>query len=505
MTGMMKRNQVFSLLAVLLLSLSLAQSLPALTPPGAAGGIYTRNLAVKKAFFVNFQAEWNRLGIGDTFLELVESEPDVTQEDVSEFDKLLTVDIIGREAILTFYADGNFFAMARPSAKKTAEIIAAIRKQMDSPQKKGGWLIEESEEDDMSVVVGVSSDTILIASKGAADRFFAGDRGLKLPASGDLAIWLEPQPLWMYLDDPSLGLPPRAISAIKTFSGFVDAITLDLDGVHNKSSICFDPSQDPELADIFLLDDRAWNLADLPRGVTATTGVIDLPALGNYLNSWAADSDTDLEIDLSAFDKRFAMIDAGNNDPQQALQNPMGNLLFLLETKDSLTAEVTLLSWLQMGAAFSTPEGQGGFNVEPISVNGHEGKAVQLGMAGVLYLVSYEDRLALATSKEALKLLSAPKLASDPDFVRLSKILPAQYISASYGNYKKTLEQAAQLLPLMMMQSVDDAETQQAMAELTMKLSQFFSFVAEHTGGTIGYINKKGPCLVGAGFTEVDW
>ena len=501
----MKRIRIITLLAAAVLSLAAAQSLPALTPPGAAGGIYSRNLSVKKAFFVDFQAEWNRLGINDLFLDLIKSEPDITQEDIDEVGKFLTIDVIGREAIVTFYADGNFFIMARPAAERTAEIIAAIREQMDSPQQKGGWLIQESEEDDMNVIVGVSSDAVLIASKGAADRFFADDRGLKMPVSGDLAFWLEPEPLWVYLDDPSLGIPPRGITAIKTFTGFAVATNIEIDGLHSTGSVCFDPQQDPELAAIFLPNQSSWKLGDLPLGVSATTGVIDLPALGDYISSWAADFEADMEVDLSAFGERFALIDAGAGDPQQALQNPLGNLLLLLETKDSLTAEVTLLSWLQMGAAFSTPEGEGGFSVEPITVDGREGKAIQLGMAGTLYLVSYDDHLALATSKDALGLLSAPKLSSDPGFARLSGMLPASYVGASYGNYKKTLEQTAQLLPLVMMQSIDDAEVQQFMGQLAIKLSQFFSFVAERTGGTISYTKKSGSCLISAGYTEVDW
>ncbi len=501
----MKRIRIITLLAAALFSLAAAQSLPALTPPGAAGGIYTRNLAVKKAFFVNFQAEWNRLGINDLFLDVLNKDAEVTQDDIDKVGKFLTVDVVGREGIVVFYADGSFFFMARPSANRATEIINAVREQMKSPRKLKGWLIEESVEGDTTVIAGVSSDAILIASKEAADRFFAGDRGLKMPVSGDFAAWVEPEPLWSYLEDPSLGIPPNGVTAIKTFSGFAGATSFETDGIHSSGSICFDPSQDAEMAAVFLPGESAWKLADLPLGVSATTGVLDLPALGDYVNRWAAEFDSEMELDLSAFGKRFAMIDAGSDNPQDALQNPMGNLLLLLETKDSLTAEVTLLSWLQMGAAFSTPEGQGGFSVEPITVDGRDGKAVQMGMAGTLYLVSYDDHLALATSKDALNLLSAPPLSSDPNFARLAKLLPASYSSASYGNYKKSLNQAAQMLPLMMMQTVDDAESQQFMTELAMKLSQFFSFVAERTGGTISYTKQKGSCLASSGFTEVDW
>ncbi|WP_457637239.1 hypothetical protein [Oceanithermus sp.] len=501
----MKRIRVITLLAVALFSLAAAQSLPALTPPGAAGGIYTRNLSIKKAYFVNFQAEWNRLGISDLFFDLLKNDGEVTQEDIDEVSKFLTVDVVGREAILTFYADGNFFFMTRPSAEKTKEILSAIRKQMESPEKRGGWLIEESDEGDLKVISGVSSDAILIASKGAAERFFNGDRGLKMPVNGDLAIWLEPEPLWVYLNDPDLGLPPDAVKAIKTFTGMAGAVNIETDGVHSNSSFCFDPSQDADLAGIFLTNESAWNLADLPRGISATTGVVDLPALGSYVSRWMTELGLDMTLDLSSFGKRYALIDAGSQDPQQALQNPLGNLLLLLETKDSLTAEVTLLSWLQMAASFATAEGEGGFSVEPITVDGHDGKAVQLGMAGTLYLVSYDDRLALATSKEALNLLSAPKLGSDPEFTRLVKMLPPNYVGASYGNYRKTFEQVAQLLPLTMMQTIDDAETQQLMAQLSAKLGQFFKFVAERTGSAIGYTIKDGSCLASSGFTQVNW
>jgi len=505
MSGVMKKIQIIVFLIAALLSLAAAQSLPALTPPGAVGGFYTRNLSVKKAFFVDFQAEWNRLGINDLIFNMIEDDPDFSEGDIDDLKKFFTIDIIGREAILVFYANGDFFFLTRPAAKNAAEIISAVRDQLDSPKQRGGWLVEENEEDGIALIVGVSSDAILIASPEAANRFFSGDRGLKIPVSGDIAAWFKPQPLWEYLDNPDLNLPPSAIAAIKTFTGLASASNFQIDGVYENSSFCLDPNQDSDLAKIFLTSDSAWDLATLPHGLSATSGVIDLPALGRYVNRWAAEFNFDIDIDLSSFGTRFALIDAGSENPQQALQNPMGSLLLLLETQDSLTAEVTLLSWLQMAAAFATPEGEGGFSVEPIAVNGRDGKAIQLGLTGTIYLVSYDDHLALATSKDALDLLTAPKLGSDPDFSRLSKMLPANYWGASYGNYNKTLKQAAQIFPLMMMQSIGDAETQQITTELTMKLSQFFVFMADRTGGAISYTKQKNKCLVSSGFIEVNW
>ncbi len=505
MTGVMKNLRVITFVGAILLTLAAAQSLPALTPPGAAGGVYTRNLAVKKAFLVDFQAEWNRLGISQMFLDLMKSDGELDQADVEELQKLLSIDIVGREGIAAFYPDGNFFLMARPSADKAGEILASIRKELDSPKQRNGWLVMESDEGGLKVVSGVSSDAILIASQGAAERFFAGDRGLKMPVSGDLALWFEAPTLWGYLDDPNLGLPPDAVRAIKTFTGFAAAVNLELDGVHSSSSLCLDPGQDSDLAAIILTGENAWSLADLPRGVSVTTGVIDLPALGDYVNRWAAEFDSDLELDLSSFGRRYALIDAGASDPQEALQNPWGNLLVFLETKDSLTAEVTLLSWLQMAASFATPEGEGGFSVKAITVDGREGKEIQLGMAGTLYLVSYEDRLALATSRKALELLSGPRLSSDTGFTRLASSLPASYASASYSDNKTGLKQAAQMLPLVMMQTIEDPEAQQFMAEFTTKLSQFFDFAARKIGGSLSYTREDGSCLVSSGFTEVRW
>jgi len=503
MRNVMKKLRIIPLVVAVLLSLASAQSLPALTPPGAVGGFYSRNLAVKKAYFVDFQAEWNRLGISDLFMDFVTSEGELDEQEIEDIRRMFSVDLIGREGIATIYPDGEVFLMARPSASQTGEIINLFKSDMESPKQVNGWLIETDEE--AGIVYGVSSDAVFLASPGAADRFLAGDRGLKLPVSGDLAIWFEAAPLWTYLDDPNLGLPPDAIRAIKTFIGFSAAASLELDGVHSKGSFCLDPKQDAELASIFLTNETAWRLDDLPAGVNVSTGVLDIPKLGQYLNDWAVKFGNDLGLDLSSFGKRFALIDAGSDDPQEALQNPLGNVLLLLETTDSLTAEVTLLSWLQMAAAFSTPEGQGGFSVEPITVNGRDGKAIQLGMAGTIYLVSYDDRLAIATSEKALELLSAPRLGSNPGYAKLAGILPADYLGASYGDNKKSLEQVAQMMPLMMMQTIDDAETQQFMSELSVRLSQFFDFVADRMGGSISFTKQTGSCLSNAGFTEVKW
>lgn len=502
----MKANRILTFAAFALLALASAQSLPKLTPPGAVGGLYTRNLAVKKAFLVNFQAEWNRLGIAKMFSDLVKDQND-DAGDVKKVEKLLSADLVGREGIVVFYPDGSFFVMARPSAERADEIIKLVRESLKNPQQMKGWLIEESQQEDLPtpVIVGVSNDALLIASKDAADRFFKGDRGLEMPASGDFTIWGEAQPLWVYLNDPNLGLPPEAVTAVKTFKGFAYATNLELDGIHSSGSFCLDPSKDADLAAIFLPKATAWPLGDLPAGVSATSGTLDLPLLGKYITHWAKVLRQDMEIDLSAFGQRYALVDAGTLDPQQALQQPFGNLLLLLETKDSLTAEVTLLSWLQMTAAFSTPEGQGGFSVEPVTVAGHEGKKVSIGMAGDLYLVSLEDRLALATSKKAIDLLQAPPLKNDPGFAKLAAMLPPAYAGASYGNYRTFLKQTAQLLPLMMMQTIDDAQTQAFMAELSTKLSKFFDFVASRVGGGISYDVVQKGCMNSTSFTQVNW
>ncbi len=502
----MKANRILTFVAFTLLALTSAQSLPKLTPPGAVGGLYTRNLSVKKALLVNFQAEWSRLGIGQMFSDLFK-DAEGDNGDVKKVEKLLSTDLVGREGIVVFYPNGSFFVMARPSAERANEIIKLVRESFKNPKQMKGWLIEENPQEDLPtpVVFGVSSDALLIASKDAADRFFKGDRGLNMPISGDFAFWLEAEPLWVYLDDPNLGLPPEAVTAIKTFKGFDYAANLELDGIHSSGSACFDPSKDADLAAIFLPQAAAWPLGDLPAGVSATSGTLDLPLLGKYLTHWAKLLGQDMEIDLSAFGQRYALIDAGTPDPQQALQNPFGNLLLLLEAKDSLTAEVTLLSWLQMAAAFSTPEGQGGFSVEPVTIAGHEGKKVSIGMAGDIYLVSLEDRLALATSKKAIDLLQAPPLKNDPGFAKLAAMLPPAYVSASYGNYQTTLKQAAQLLPLMMMQTIDDAEAQAMMSKLSTKLSKFFDFVAGRVGGGISYDVIQGGCVNNISFTQVNW
>ncbi|HID15796.1 MAG TPA: hypothetical protein EYP16_03215, partial [Candidatus Atribacteria bacterium] len=343
---MNKKPYLFLLALVFALLPAAAQSLPALTPPGAVAGLYTRNLAIKKAFFIDFQTEWNRLGFFDSIKDLAAQGGEMGGDDLQLFIEIFNVDLVGREGLLVVYPSGDFFALARPSASRVDTLIALLNKSMKNPETRAGWKLDRFDEGATTVYVGHNGELLLIGTEPVVERFFSGERGMKPPIEGDLAIWFEAEPLWPLLDNPDLGLPPAVVRSLKTFGGYYAALELNQEGFISQSRIRFNPDQDPELARILLPSGQAWPLDELPRSASAGSFVIDLPALGDYLNAYLELFGMgDFQIDLSSFGRHAAMVDAGNTSPQEALQNPLGNLLLIFETRDSLTAEVTLLSW----------------------------------------------------------------------------------------------------------------------------------------------------------------
>ena len=502
-----KRLYLTFLALILSVPLALAQSLPALTPPGAASGLYTRNLAVKKAFFIDFQTEWNRLGFFDSIKDLAAQDGEVNADDLQLLSEILNVDLVGREGLLVVYPSGDFFALARPSANRVDTLIALLNKSMQNPKTRNGWKLDRTEEGNTPVYVGHNGELILFGSEGAVERFLAGDRGLKPPVVGDLAFWVDAEPLWPLLEQPDLGLPPQVVRTIKTFGGLAWSLEVQEGGIFTHSRIALDPGQDEGLAQLLLPSGQAWPLDDLPKGVGASSFVFDLPALGTYLTGYAQHLGQDLQLDLSAFGDHLALIDAGSEDPQEALQNPMGNLLVVFETRDTLTAEVTLLTWIQVLAGFSTPEGSGGFAVEAQQLAGMPAKKLQVGLLGNLYLITGEDRLYLATSEKAARLLeSGERIADDPAYRTLAKAyLPEDYSGVGYTNSRRSLEQTAQVLPMMMMQTIDSPAAQARMAEFADKFAQFTRFLATRLGSSVSYQQTQGNDLVGFGFTEVAW
>ncbi len=497
------------LLGLAISSLALAQSLPSLTPPGAAAGLYTRNLAIKKPFFIDFQTEWNRLGIAEALQDMLAEDNELTDEDVELMGEIFSLDLVGREGIFVIYPNGDVFALARPAAGHVDEFIALLDNAMENPEASHGWKLDRAAEDgDNPLVVGHNGEILLFGTEGAVDRFLSGDRGMKPPVEGDLAFWIDAQYLWPLLENSGLELPPEAVQAIKTIGGVSWALDIQEEGVSTRSRVPILPDQDPELARILLPSDHAWPLGDLPVGVGVSSFTFDLAAFGDYATGLArAFGMDDLQLDLSAFGNHLALIDAGTNNPQEALQNPLGNLLVILETRDTLTAEVTLLTWMQMLAGFSTPEGSGGFSVEALEVNGMPAKKLNIGMVGDLFLVTGSDRLYLATSKRALDLLANDSsLAGEPGFRKLAQNhLADRYSSASFTDNRKSLEQLADMLPFMMLQTVSDPEAQAATYELTQKYAQFLKFVAQRLGPGISYQQVQGNDLISFGFTEVTW
>lgn len=488
-------------------SLGLAQSLPALTPPGAAAGLYTRNLAVKQTFFIDFQAEWNRLGLGDSIQRMLEEDGELNADDLELARQVFTLDLVGREGILVFYPSGDFFALARPSASRVDTIIKLLDRSMQQPETRNGWKLDRSDSGGSTLYLGHNGQLVLLGSAGAVERFLNGDRGLKPPIEGDLVFWVDAEPLAPLIEQPDLGLTPQMVRSLKTFAGLAWSLDVQQEGLFTRSRLTLNPDQDGELARILLPSDQAWPLDDLPRGIGASSYAFDLAALGDYISAYAQQLGQDLPLDLSAFGNHFALIDAGTEDPQEALKNSLGNLLLVLETRDSLTAEVTLLSWIQALAGFATPEGSGGFRVEPQEIAGMPAKKITVGLLGDLYLVTGTDRIYLATSDQAARLLeTGERFASDKAYQELSKAhLPDRYSGVSYANNQKSLQQTARMLPLLMMQTIDDPQTQAQTAELADRFAQFVDFLATRVGSSLSYQQVQGDHLVGLGFTEVTW
>ncbi len=525
----MKRFLAF--LGVLALAgASLAASLPAGAPPGAVLALYTRNLAIKKAFFVDFQAElvrqkltWNDL------LALLGGQGADNAQATAELKRILplySLDAIGQEGLFAVYPDGSLLALARPSAAAKDRVLGALKKTLGKTRPFHGWRAKNLSrpEEDYQVLAGYRDGTLMLyghmgKNPGIAAGFFTagGKKGLKFPLEGDLSFLADFEPLFPLADQlgrsPAKGgrggIPPRFLAMLKTFRHYAFALSLDKDGVRSRYRFAFNPKADPKLAGLFLKPCRPWPLADLPRGISATSLCFPLADLGAYLTELgAAFGQKDFELDLSAFGDRVALVSfAPKTQPGAAptAQNPLGDLLVFLEAKDDLTAETTLLSWLQLLAASSTPQGKGGFAVERYRVGDYRGKKITVGLGGAVYLFDLGDRLALATSERAAQGLAGPRLASDPLFRKYAAGYPSDAHSLSYGDLGGTFRGLAESLltttPLAVSQTTSPKE---AMA-LLQRIAGYLEYVAGKLGAEVGHTRVEGSTLVGESFSEVRW
>lgn len=300
----------------------------------------------------------------------------------------------------------------------------------------------------------------------------------------------------------SLDLPPRALGAARTFRRFSYAIQLTPGGYTDESRLELNPASDPALASLLLPKEQPYNAADLPRGLSVTTGVFDLSRFGAYLPGLLREFDVRLSLDLRAFGARFATVTVQGPPPAPDGRSEaiLGHTLIYWELRDPPTAEANLLALLQSLAAFSSPDGQGGFKVL-----GNEGdfKAVEVGLGGVLYYKLEANRLILATSKSALAAVKNPTWRTDPGFQRFRVRIPANAVGYTFANQGAILQQQFgslnDLLPLTIGQG-DALER-----DLIKSFGSFLELVGKRFGLGLSYAVVEGNSLVNRGFYEVRW
>jgi len=492
---------------------ALAASLPALVPTGAVTGLYARNLAIKKAFLIDFQIELKRqqLTLDDLINEFANDAPSDLSE-IRPLLKLMSIDLVGQEGLAVAYPDGTFLALARPSPKDRSRIFETVKTLLKDAQKEGAWTVKHyPSESGSAIVAGYSQDTLLVASEPAFERFLdpSSPKGLSLPLGGDLVYFLDLEPLGPMLSSvfEGEGLPPSLLKAIQTPRRYAFSLSIEKAGIVSKSEFAFAPEGDRALKALFLNHGRPWPLAALPQGISVTSLYLPLPQLGEYLSNLLGQSGMGLQIDLSAFGNRLALInvEGQSNTAVMAMQNPAGDLLVILEASDALTAEANLLAWLQMAAASATPEGSGGFALRQTTIAGQTAKAVQVGMMGEVYLFNLGDRVALATSKTAAEALFGPRLGENPEFRAKADFYPDTALQLSFSDNRRAWKLAAEQLLATTPMLAQNGESLQKTMRFMQRLSAFLSFVAERSGASLSYTRAQDNTLVTEGLTEVRW
>ena len=507
------------LLGVLLLASSLAKSLPTLAPKGAVFALYLQNLAVKKAYFVHFQAELKRQKL--TVQDLLalfdqENQDPKARAEAERILRLFSVDAVGQEGLLAVYPDGSFLALARPSAKAQKTYLDELKKALGETQNRAGWNVKAFGEGDYNTLAGYRGDTLLFlgypaGSPAMAKTIFDPDaaKGLSFPLKGDVVWYLDFRPL-SALAEPYLRqmeAPDRVLRLVRAPKLLAGSLEVVKEGLESQGIFALDRQADPELAELLLQNCRPWPLADFPKADSAASYCFPLPGAARYLNALFKDLEVDFSLDLTAFGDRLAVVSFAfpSENPAQVLQKPLGDMLLYLEARDDLTAETTLLTWLQMLAAASTPEGQGGFEVKPYRVGPYEGKKITLGIGQPVFLFNLGDRIALATSEAAAQALAGPKLGEDPDYRRLAERYPKDAVVLGFSKPGPALKLAGEQLVSSMPLFVEDPEELQAMMEFGRRVANFLAFLGDRLGASYSYARIEGDRRVSYGFTEVRW
>jgi len=469
------------MVALFFLSSALAQNLLSLAPQGAVAGFYMNDLRGSR-YLGGLAADWKQSGM-EAFLGRELRKQAGNGADLLGF-------AAGGVAV-ALYNDG-FFVMTRPSAAA----MRALRRDAKGLRPQGGWLVASDEE----TMTGFSRELVFIASSKYARLFLQNRRGLQAPVRGDIVLWGTPPHELLQ----SLNLPPRASGAARTIRRFSYAIQLTAGGYTEETRLEVNPAADPALASLLLPKERPYDAAELPQGYSVSTGVLDLSRVGAYLTGLLREFDVRLNLDLRAFGARFATVTVKGPPPAPDGRSEaiLGHSLIYWEIRDPATAEANLLALLQSLAAFSTPDGQGGFRVL-----GNEGefKAVEVGLGGTLYYKLEPSRLVIATSKSALQAVNNPPWGQDPNFRRFRARIPANAIGYTFGNQGAALEEQLGQIGNALPQTIGSELDQQASRELNLALTNFFGRLSKRFGSGLSYAVVEGNSLVSRGFYEVRW
>lgn len=474
----MARLMIFVLL---FLGPALAQNLISLAPQGAVAGFYMNDLRGSR-YLGGLAADWKQSGM-EAFLGR-----ELRKQAGNDADLL---GIAAGGVAVALYSDG-FFVMARPNAAA----MQALRRDTRGLRPQGGWLVGS----DRDTMTGFSRELVFIATPKQARLFLQNRRGLQAPVRGDIVLWgTPPQDLLQ-----SLNLPPRASGAARTIRRFSYAIQLTAGGYTEETHLNVNPAPDPALASLLLPRERPYNVADLPQGYSVSTGVLDLSRVGAYLPGLLREFDVRLNLDLRAFGARFATVTVKGPPPAPDGRSEavLGHNLIYWEIRDPATAEANLLALLQSLAAFSTPDGQGGFRVL-----GNEGdfKAVEVGLGGTLYYKLEANRLVIATSKSALLAVNNPPWSQNLDFRRFRARIPANAIGYSFGNQGSALQEQIGQIGTTLPQTIGSELDQQTSRELARALTNFMERLTNRFGSGLSYAVVEGNSLISRGFYEVRW
>lgn len=471
------------------LALSWAQGFDTLLPPGSVMGLGVRDLSQQSGTFEPVRKEWERLDIDQRLAAILPS------EEFANLLPFLSLNTIEQGAALALYPDGSFMALLQPNAEGRSSLALQIKAWMPSPVQFGDWQVQETPE----LIYADNGKTFMVATPSVYSRFLAGERGNGFPP-GDIVMWIEPQAAWPFLESMADTASPETsplvqslLQDLRIFSSYTSSTWLEAKGIRTQSTIALNQAANPKLAQLFLPEGQPWPLTDLPQGIAITSTVFDLPFLGSYISELLSKSGINYGLDLTPFGTRIATVTLASAAPTS--QNSfLGDQIFLIEAVDPPTAAALVTSWLQQLAAFSTPEGQGGFAIRPIE----NGNAITVGLLGEVFLITQSDRLVLATSQQALAALQGPKFQGEIE-------AEDGAVSLSYSNTAEALHEQGKMLTTALPMAISDPAGMQAYLNLAQGFQEFLEFLAQHSGPSTSTSKVQDGRFVTDGFWEVEF